>query len=94
MFAKEVGGGGTGPEYAASIILFLAKAKLKDGNDAKEQTGIIVTAKQGVIGPPDLVHIKAVWVFVFGRENQTKIASPLETDIHQFFGIPTVIQIV
>ena len=32
----------TGPEYAASIILFLTKAKLKDG---KEQTGIIVTAK-------------------------------------------------
>jgi len=32
----------TGPEYAASIILFLAKAKLKEGT---EQTGIIVTAK-------------------------------------------------
>jgi hypothetical protein len=32
----------TGPEYAASIILFLGKAKLKDGI---EQTGIIVTAK-------------------------------------------------
>ncbi len=32
----------TGPEYAASIILFLGKAKLKDGT---EQTGIIVTAK-------------------------------------------------
>jgi hypothetical protein len=32
----------TGPEYAASIILFLGKAKLKDGT---EQTGIIVSAK-------------------------------------------------
>lgn len=32
----------TGPEYAASIILFLGKAKLKEGT---EQTGIIVTAK-------------------------------------------------
>lgn len=32
----------TGPEYAASIILFLGKAKLKEGI---EQTGIIVTAK-------------------------------------------------
>jgi len=32
----------TGPEYAASIILFLGKAKLKDGT---EQTGIIVTAR-------------------------------------------------
>jgi hypothetical protein len=32
----------TGPEYAASIILFLAKAKLSEG---AEQTGIIVTAK-------------------------------------------------
>jgi len=35
----------TGPEYAASIILFLAKAKLKEGGDGKEQTGIVVTAK-------------------------------------------------
>lgn len=42
LFSKQVGGGGTGPEYAASIILFLGKAKLKDGT---EQTGIIVTAK-------------------------------------------------
>lgn len=32
----------SGPEYAASIILFLGKAKLKEG---KEQTGIIVTAR-------------------------------------------------
>jgi len=44
LFSKEIGGGGTGPEYAASIILFLAKAKLKEGGDGKEQTGIIVTA--------------------------------------------------
>ena len=42
LFSKQVGGGGTGPEYAASIILFLGKAKLKEG---AEQTGIIVTAK-------------------------------------------------
>jgi len=42
LFAKQVGGGGTGPEYAASIILFLGKAKLNEG---AEQTGIIVTAK-------------------------------------------------
>ena len=42
LFAKQVGGGGTGPEYAASIILFLGKAKLKEGT---EQTGIIVTAR-------------------------------------------------
>ncbi len=45
LFSKQVGGGGTGPEYAASIILFLAKAKLKEGGDGKEQTGIVVTAK-------------------------------------------------
>lgn len=32
----------TGPEYAASIILFLGKAKLKEGT---VQTGIIVTAR-------------------------------------------------
>ena len=42
LFSSQVGGGGTGPEYAASIILFLGKAKLKDGI---EQTGIIVSAK-------------------------------------------------
>jgi len=42
LFSRQVGGGGTGPEYAASIILFLGKAKLKEG---VEQTGIIVTAK-------------------------------------------------
>jgi len=42
LFSRQVGGGGTGPEYAASIILFLGKAKLKEGI---EQTGIIVTAK-------------------------------------------------
>jgi RecA/RadA recombinase len=42
LFSRQVGGGGTGPEYAASIILFLGKAKLKEGT---EQTGIIVTAK-------------------------------------------------
>lgn len=41
LFSKTVAGGGTGPEYAASIILFLNKAKLADGNS----TGIIVTAK-------------------------------------------------
>ena len=42
LFSRQVGGGGTGPEYAASIILFLGKAKLKEG---VEQTGIIVSAK-------------------------------------------------
>ena len=43
-------GGGTGPEYAASIILYLTKAKMKevkkvDGKKVTEQTGIIVTAR-------------------------------------------------
>ena len=42
LFSQTISGGGTGPEYAASIILFLSKAKLKEGT---EQTGIIVTAK-------------------------------------------------
>jgi RecA/RadA recombinase len=42
LFSKTVAGGGTGPEYAASIIMFLGKAKLKEG---AEQTGIIFTAK-------------------------------------------------
>jgi RecA/RadA recombinase len=42
LFSQTVQGGGSGPEYAASIILFLGKAKLKDGT---EQTGIIVTAR-------------------------------------------------
>jgi RecA/RadA recombinase len=47
LFAKQVGSGGTGVEYSASIILFLGKAKLKDTaeGDGQEQTGIIVTAK-------------------------------------------------
>lgn len=38
----HVAGGGTGPEYAASIVLMLTKAQLKDG---AERVGIIVTAK-------------------------------------------------
>ena len=42
LFAKQVGGGGTGPEYAASIIMFLGKAKLTEGS---EHTGIVVTVK-------------------------------------------------
>jgi hypothetical protein len=42
LFSQAVAGGGTGPEYAASIILFLTKAQLKDGEN---KTGIIVTAK-------------------------------------------------
>lgn len=42
FIARQVAGGGTGPEYAASIVLFLNKAQLKEG---AEKTGIIVTAK-------------------------------------------------
>lgn len=42
FISQTKAGGGTGPEYAASIILFLSKAQLKE---AKEKTGIIVTAK-------------------------------------------------
>ena len=38
----QIAGGGTGPEYAASIVLMLNKAQLKDGTD---KVGIIVTAK-------------------------------------------------
>ena len=38
----QIAGGGTGPEYAASIVLMLGKAQLKDGVD---KVGIIVTAK-------------------------------------------------
>lgn len=50
FFPEAKAGGGTGPEYAASIILFLTKAKLTvkkkvDGKKVSEQTGIIVTAK-------------------------------------------------
>lgn len=40
----HVAGGGTGPEYAASIVLMLTKAQLKD-KSGKERVGIIVTAK-------------------------------------------------
>ena len=42
FISRQVAGGGTGPEYAASIVLFLNKAQLKEG---AEKTGIIVTAK-------------------------------------------------
>lgn len=42
FISRQVAGGGTGPEYAASIVLFLTKAQLKEG---AEKTGIIVTAK-------------------------------------------------
>jgi recombination protein RecA len=38
----QIAGGGTGPQYAASIVLMLGKAQLKDGAD---KVGIIVTAK-------------------------------------------------
>ena len=39
---QQIAGGGTGPEYAASIVLFLGKAQLKEGG---EKAGIIVNAK-------------------------------------------------
>lgn len=43
FISRQVAGGGTGPEYAASIVLFLNKAQLKDTSG--EKAGIIVTAK-------------------------------------------------
>jgi len=43
FISRQVAGGGTGPEYAASIVLFLNKAQLKDSSG--ERSGIIVTAK-------------------------------------------------
>ena len=42
FISRQVAGGGTGPEYAASIVLMLNKAQLKDG---AEKVGIIVNAK-------------------------------------------------
>ena len=42
FISRQVAGGGTGPQYAASIVLMLNKAQLKDGT---EKVGIIVTAK-------------------------------------------------
>ena len=39
---QQIAGGGTGPEYAASIVLMLNKAQLKDG---AEKVGIVVNAK-------------------------------------------------
>jgi len=38
----SIAGGGTGPAYAASVVLMLNRAQLKDGAD---KVGIIVTAK-------------------------------------------------
>jgi len=43
FISRQVAGGGTGPEYAASIVLFLNKAQLKESSG--EKAGIIVTAK-------------------------------------------------
>lgn len=43
FISRQVAGGGTGPEYAASIVLFLNKAQLKDSSGDK--AGIVVTAK-------------------------------------------------
>jgi RecA/RadA recombinase len=44
MFASTVGGGGTGIEYSASIILFLSKAQNKeDEGEGAVKTGIVVT---------------------------------------------------
>jgi len=43
FISRQVAGGGTGPEYAASIVLFLNKAQLKESTG--EKAGIIVTAK-------------------------------------------------
>jgi RecA/RadA recombinase len=50
FYPEAKAGGGSGPEYAASIILYLTKAKMKevkkvDGKKVTEQTGIIVTAR-------------------------------------------------
>jgi RecA/RadA recombinase len=50
FFPEAKASGGSGPEYAASIILYLTKAKMKevkkvDGKKVTEQTGIIVTAR-------------------------------------------------
>ena len=42
FISRQVAGGGTGPEYAASIVLFLGKAQLKESG---EKAGIIVSAK-------------------------------------------------
>lgn len=41
FISRQVAGGGTGPEYAASIVLFLNKAQLKEGD---QKAGIIVSA--------------------------------------------------
>jgi len=43
FISRQVAGGGTGPEYAASIVLYLGKAQLKESSG--EKAGIIVTAK-------------------------------------------------
>jgi len=40
FISRQVAGGGTGPEYAASIVLFLNKAQLKEGD---QKAGIVVT---------------------------------------------------
>lgn len=41
LFSQTITGGGSGPQYAASIMLLLTKAQLKEGDS---KNGIIVTA--------------------------------------------------
>lgn len=51
MFSQMKAGGGTGPEYSASIILFITKAKLNEkvkddkGKKANKQLGLILSVK-------------------------------------------------
>lgn len=51
MFSQMKAGGGTGPEYSASIILFITKSKLNEkvkddkGKKANKQLGLILTVK-------------------------------------------------
>jgi len=42
FISMQLAGGGTGPAYAASVVLMLNRAQLKDGTD---KVGIVVTAK-------------------------------------------------
>ena len=42
FISRQIAGGGTGPEYAASVVLMLNKAQLKESGD---KVGIVVSAK-------------------------------------------------
>jgi RecA/RadA recombinase len=79
MFSQMKAGGGTGPEYSASIILFITKAKLNEkikddkGKKANKQLGLILTVK------PNKNR--------FAKPNTVKIHLRFDKGMNQYVGL-------